>query len=147
MSSRLPAMREDAGAFSDQLRHANRVLWERMVTHPFVIELGEGTLPIEKFRRYFHQDYLFLKTLAKVAALAVTKSPTLEAAQPFSPFLSTILNAENAIFARAFQELGVPPKKYRNAQPLPTGLAMANFMLATAYDGSFDEIAAMLLVT
>ena len=132
---------------SDDLRKSNGDLWERTVTHLFVQELGDGTLPLDKFRRYFLQDYLFLKTLAKVVGLAVTKAPSLEAAQPLSPFLSTILNAENALFFRAFQELGVPPQEYQNAQVLPTGLAMANFMLATAYDGTFDDIVTALLVT
>ncbi len=132
---------------SDDLRQSNLDLWERMVTHLFVQELGDGTLPIEKFRRYFLQDYLFLKTLAKVIGMAVAKAPSLEAARPLTPFLSTILNAENDLFFRAFHELGVPTQEYRNAQVLPTGLAMANFMLATAYDGSFDDIVTALLVT
>lgn len=134
-------------AFSDDLRKSNGDLWERTVTHLFVQELGDGTLSPDKFRRYFLQDYLFLKTLAKVVGLAVAKAPSLEAAQPLSPFLGTILNAEKALFSRTFQELGVLPQEYQNAQVLPTGLAMANFMLATAYDGTFDDIVTALLVT
>lgn len=133
--------------FSDNLRKANENLWERMVTHPFVRELGDGTLPVEKFRRYFLQDYLFLRTGAKVVGLAVAKAPSLEAAQPLSPFLNTILNAENNLFFRAFQDMGLAPQEYRNAPVLPTGLAMANFMLSTAYDGTFDDIVTALLVT
>ncbi|MBI4198780.1 MAG: TenA family protein [Chloroflexi bacterium] len=133
--------------FSDDLREANQGLWEGMVTHAFVVELGGGTLPLEKFRRYFLQDYLFLGALAKVLGQAIAKAPSLEAARPFSPFLHTILNAESSLFFRAFQELGVPPAEYCAAEPLPTGLNMANFLLATAYDGSFQDIATALLVT
>ena len=132
---------------SDTLRQANHDLWERTVTHPFVQEMGDGTLPLEKFQRYFLQDYLFLKTLAKVVGLAVARAPTLEAAQPLSPFLATLLNAENDLFFRAFQELGVSPEEYQSAQVLPTGMAMASFMLVTAYDGTFDDIVTALLVT
>lgn len=133
--------------FSEELRCSNRDLWERMVSHPFVREMGDGALPLEKFRRYFLQDYLFLGTLARVLGQAIAKAPSLEAAQPFSPFLHTILNAESSLFFRAFQELGVPSAEYRAAEPLPTGLNMANFLLATAYDGSFSDIATALLVT
>ncbi|MBI4310980.1 MAG: TenA family protein [Chloroflexi bacterium] len=132
---------------SDELRKANQDLWERMVSHPFVRELGDGSLPLEKFKRYFLQDYLFLGALAKVLGQAVSKAPSLEAAQPLSPFLHTILNAEEDLFFRAFHELGVPPAEYRSAEPLPTGEAMANFLVATAYDGSFQDIATALLVT
>ncbi|MEE8442182.1 MAG: TenA family protein [Dehalococcoidia bacterium] len=132
---------------SDMMHQTNHDLWERMVTHPFVAELGDGTLPMEKFQRYFLQDYLFLKTLAKVVGLAIAKAPSLEAAQPLSPFLHTILNAENDLFFRAFQELGVSQEEYQRAEVLPAGLNMANFMLSTAYDGTFDDIITALLVT
>ena len=132
---------------SEELRKANEDLWERVVTHPFVQELGDGTLPMEAFRRYFLQDYLFVKSLAKVVGMGVAKAPSLEAARPLSPFLETLLNAESALFFRAFEELGVPPEEYRKAQVLPTGLALANFMLAVAHEGSFAEIVTMLLVT
>ena len=134
-------------ALSEELRQSHHSLWERMVTHPFVLELGDGTLPLDKFKRYFLQDYLFLKTLAKVVGLAVAKAPSLEAAQPLSPFLHTILNAENDLFFRAFKELDMTPQEYREAHALPTDVAMANFMLATAYDGAFDDIVTALLVT
>ncbi len=46
---------------SDVLRSGVSPLWERVVTHPFVIELGEGTLPQATFNIYFDQDHLFLK--------------------------------------------------------------------------------------
>ena len=132
---------------SDDLGQAHQDLWERVVTHPFVQELGEGTLPAGKFRRYFLQDYLFVKALAKVVGMAVARAPSLETARPLAPFLDTLLNAETALFFRAFQELGIQPEEYRNAQFLPTTLAMANFMLTVAHEGSFDEVVTTLLVT
>ena len=35
-------------------------LWQRVVIHRFIADLGDGSLPIEKFRRYFFQDYVFV---------------------------------------------------------------------------------------
>ena len=63
------------------------------------------------------------------------------------PLLDTLLNAEIALFFKAFQKLDIPSKEYQNAQPLPTALAMANSMLRVAYEGSFDEVVTTLLVT
>ena len=88
-----------------------------------------------------------MKSLAKVMGMSVVKAPSLKAAHPLSPFLETLLNAENALFFRAFEEMGVPPEEYPKAQVLPTGLALANFMLAVAHEGSFAEIVTMLLAT
>jgi thiaminase/transcriptional activator TenA len=130
-----------------RFREAHAALWQRMVTHPFVEELGEGTLPLEKSRRYFLQDYLFVRVLAKVVGLAIAKAPSLEAARPLSPFLAVLLSAESDLFVRAFAELGVPPEEYRNAQPLPTTLAFGDFLLTLAHEDSFEEVLTALLVT
>ena len=35
-------------------------MWEAHVHHDFVKRIGDGTLPIEKFKDYLVQDYLFL---------------------------------------------------------------------------------------
>ena len=48
-------------SLSEELRESVGPLWEKTVSHPFVIELGDGTLPTEKWRVYFQQDHLFLK--------------------------------------------------------------------------------------
>lgn len=35
-------------------------VWEKFVYHPFVMAMGNGTLPIESFKGYIVQDYLYL---------------------------------------------------------------------------------------
>ena len=46
-------------------------LWVDMVHHSFVNEMGNGTLPPEKFRRYFLQDYVFVKDLVTMSGQAI----------------------------------------------------------------------------
>ena len=60
---------------SDELQDGIGSLWERVVTHPFIIELGDGTLPQEIFDVYFEQDYLFVKELVILRSLAKAKAP------------------------------------------------------------------------
>ena len=43
-----------------ELRQAHEALWERTVGHPFVLALGDGTLPRGVFADYMVQDYLFI---------------------------------------------------------------------------------------
>jgi len=38
---------------SDELREGVGPIWEQVVTHPFVIELGDNTLSQDRFRVYF----------------------------------------------------------------------------------------------
>lgn len=35
-------------------------VWKEFVHHPFVMALGDGTLPLESFKGYIIQDYLYL---------------------------------------------------------------------------------------
>ena len=45
---------------SERLRQAVAPIWQKTLTHPFVTGLGDGTLPLENFRFYMCQDYVFL---------------------------------------------------------------------------------------
>lgn len=38
-------------------------VWDRFVEHPFVMALGDGTLPLDSFKGYIIQDYLYLVSL------------------------------------------------------------------------------------
>ena len=35
-------------------------VWEKFVNHPFVLAMGDGTLPLESFKGYLIQDYIYL---------------------------------------------------------------------------------------
>lgn len=39
---------------------AVRDVWNEFLYHPFVMALGNGTLPLESFKGYIVQDYLYL---------------------------------------------------------------------------------------
>lgn len=43
-------------------------VWKTFVYHPFVMAMGDGTLPMESFKQYLIQDYLYL--------VRVLRSPT-----------------------------------------------------------------------
>ena len=69
-------------SFIMELQRGVAPLWEKMVTHRFVQELGDGTLPWEKFQRYFEQDYVFLRQgWIHMISLAIAKSPDFDKAR------------------------------------------------------------------
>ena len=83
--------------FSDLLRDRASAIWELEHQHPFVVELGNGTLPLEKFQWYMKQDYLFLIDFSRVIAMAVAKADTLEDMGWFARLLHETLNTEMAL--------------------------------------------------
>lgn len=61
-------------SFSRSLKEKAIKVWEDGYNHPFVQELGAGTLDKEKFKFYLLQDYLYLLEYAKVFAMAMVKA-------------------------------------------------------------------------
>ncbi|OAA41030.1 Phosphomethylpyrimidine kinase type-1 [Metarhizium rileyi] len=53
-------------------------VWETFLHHPFVMALGNGTLPLESFKGYIIQDYLYLVHFSRANALAAYKSKDIE---------------------------------------------------------------------
>ena len=44
--------------FTEKLLKEAMPIWEKYLDHPFIKEIGEGTLDKNKFREYLVQDYL-----------------------------------------------------------------------------------------
>ncbi|KAA2284799.1 thiaminase II, partial [Clostridioides difficile] len=45
---------------SERLYQAAQPVWKECLEHPFVKGIGDGSLPVEQFRYYLLQDYLYL---------------------------------------------------------------------------------------
>ncbi|MEE9147572.1 MAG: TenA family protein [Candidatus Tectomicrobia bacterium] len=132
---------------TQELRQKHHDLWEKMVSHPFVQEMGDGTLPVEKFRRYFLQDYVFVNDLVSMTALGIAKAPDFGAANHLNQFLSGILNPENDLFVRAFQELGATEEDYTSVSASPTTQAFGDFLMRVGLTGDFEAMLTILYVT
>ena len=135
-------------SLSNSIRAKHAAAWERVVTHPLVLELGDGTLPIEKFRTYFVQDYIFVKDLVAMMGLAIAKSPDLgNASAPINRFLEGVLNPENDLFVRALRELNASEGELTAAVASPATQGFVDFLTRVGHEGTFDEIVTVLYVT
>lgn len=54
-------------------------IWQKYTHHPFANQMGDGTLPIDAFKEYLVQDYLYLTHFARTNALAAYKSTSMDA--------------------------------------------------------------------
>ena len=84
----------------DRLKAAAAPEWESYVAHPFVRRMADGTLPVEAFRTYLIQDYLFLIQFARAYALAVYKGRSLADMRAAQAGLSAILDVELDLHVR-----------------------------------------------
>ena len=76
--------------------------------HPFVQELGNGSLPLDKFQYYLKQDYVFLINYCKVLAIASSKSSTEGMMKKWVSLLDETLNSEMDLHRNFCSEFGIP---------------------------------------
>ena len=84
---------ETKGVF-ESLREDSKSTWKNYVGHSFVEALGKGNLPLDLFKRYLQQDYLFLIDFARAWGLAAFKSDNIVDIRSACSSLNSIVNIE-----------------------------------------------------
>ncbi|WP_413981567.1 thiaminase II [Leuconostoc mesenteroides] len=131
--------------FSQEILTELSDVWQANLKHPFVQEIGEGTLPVEKFKYYMIQDYVYLIDYAKIFALGALKSTDLESMTQFSTILHSTLTDEMALHRQYAAQFNISEETLASAQPAPTTLAYTNYLLSVSQTGGQAELLAVLL--
>lgn len=125
---------------ADQLQRV-RPLWDRMLSHRFLLDTRDATLPDETFAVWMRQDYLFVEAAIPFIAGLLAKAPEAHR-EPLSGFLPA-LQTELRLFEERGASAGVD---LRGAPPSFTCHAYVQFLLATAYRASYAEGMTVLYV-
>ena len=83
--------------FSAHLRQLAAPIWKAQLHHPFVVALGKGTLPLQKFRYYILQDARYLEELAKVFAAGAEKAEDADTAIRFAQLVEETIVVERSL--------------------------------------------------
>jgi thiaminase/transcriptional activator TenA len=94
-------------SFTHAIRAKAQAIWDRELKHPFVRGLGDGTLPIDRFRFYLAQDYVFLIEYCRVFALGAAKARDLQTIAVFARLLDETLNTEMQLHRNYCHRLGI----------------------------------------
>ena len=129
--------------FSDELRIAAAPIWEKIFKHPFLVAIKNGSLPIETFRYYLTQDYLYLEGFARTVAMALAKAPDSETLEELSHRVLT--QVERPLHHKLLAEAEVTLTSIYEAGPSPTNTAYVNHMIKTASLYGLGPTAAALL--
>lgn len=123
------------------LWNENAMLVRRLVEHPFVRGLADGTLDREVFRRYVAQDAFFLCAFLKAYALAAAKSDDFERARVFHDLMTGVLD-ELKLHGSYSATLGID---LDDVEPYAATRAYTDFLLRFAWHGSLAEIIAAMV--
>lgn len=132
-------------AFIDELIEENNDIWQQYLNHPFVVEMANGTLDIEKYRYYLIQDTLYLKEFGRVYAYALYHSKTLKMMRYFYEMLSIV--QKNEAYSRIvhLKELGEDIEDIENQLPAKENAYYTDYLLDIAHTGDVVEVLAASL--
>jgi len=84
--------------------------YQSILQMPFVAELADGTLPIEKFQFYMAQDSLYLEHFGRVLALIAAKSHDITHTLTYLKYAETAIVVENMLHESYFKDFGLSEK-------------------------------------
>jgi thiaminase/transcriptional activator TenA len=131
--------------FTSELRRIAEPIWRRELQHPFVRGIADGTLPIERFRFYLQQDYLFLIEYCRVFALAAAKAPTLDTMRVLGSLMHETMHVEMDLHRDYCQRLGISAMELERTTPAPQTHAYTRHLLNVAWSGTLPEILSAIL--
>ncbi len=120
-------------------------IWKSYLEHPFVKQLGEGTLPPDLFRFYMIQDYLYLLEYSKVFALGVIKSKEEELMRKFASMVHNTLNGEMNIHKIYMQRLGISKEEIKAAKQSLANRSYTSYMMEVSYNGDVLDVLIAIL--
>jgi len=111
-----------------------RPLWDRMLSHRFLLQTRDGTLPDQVFATWMRQDYLFVEAAIPFIAALLAKAPKehWEALSGIIPAFQKELKLFEERAAAVGVNLGEGPVSF-------TCHAYIQFLLNTAYQASYAE--------
>jgi thiaminase/transcriptional activator TenA len=131
--------------FRDRMWAAMEGVFARILAHPFLAGLTDGSLPRDAFTHYVVQDALYLVDYARALALAGAKAPDEHAISMFASHARGALEVERQLHAGLLAELGLGEDAVRSTPVAPTTLAYTSYLLRSCHQGSFAEGLAAVL--
>ncbi|OCB91092.1 hypothetical protein A7U60_g1657 [Sanghuangporus baumii] len=135
--------KEDPYPFTRALIRSNADVWKHYVEHPFVRQLGEGTLRRESFVHFVKQDYQYLKYYARAYGLLVAKSRRFADIKPATDTILNVLNEVTMHRSYCSVELGISEVELEMTPESSATTAYGAFILDSGLRG--DET--LLIIT
>lgn len=127
--------------FTDYIFHEVEKFWNSYLEHPFIKELGEGTLDKEKFKNYLIQDYLYLKEYSKVFCVGLIKAKTMDEMKFYYNSIKGTMNDETATHIKYLEGFGLTAKETEQYEAHLTNTSYTSYMHGIALTGDLKEIA------
>ncbi|MBI2881547.1 MAG: thiaminase II [Candidatus Tectomicrobia bacterium] len=120
-------------------------MWRAIFRHPFLREVGGGTLAIDRFRYFILQDSLYLQDFARALLLAGSKAHDPDTLKMFAEHAAGCVEVERALHRGLARRIGLSPRALKTARRGPVTEAYTRHLLSVAQGGTLAEAVAALL--
>ena len=124
---------------SEQLHKDTEQVWKRIVDHPFVVELYQGSLPMEKFKSYILQDYAYLVDAVKNFSIIASRAHSVDLMRETVEIAHLEATGEFQGYEDLLHTLGYTLDDVMDVEPLPVNLSYRSFLLNTSLLRSSQE--------
>lgn len=126
--------------FTDYLYEEAKDVWGEYLKHPFLIEIGKGTLPKDKFKNYLIQDYLYLIEFARVFAMGIVKSETIEDMKFFNEAVEGTIEDETAVHISYMNKLNISKKYAQTSKYDMVTTSYTSYMQSVSITGDLKAL-------
>jgi thiaminase (transcriptional activator TenA) len=138
-------LKEEPMGFFEQVRQEAQPIWDRVLEHPFIRGLADGTLPEETFRYYVGQDTKYLVQYARARAAGIVKASDPATMLVFAEGVNYVLAGETSFHQRSAAFFGQQMADFLQGEMAPTNRAYTDYLLGVAYTGTLAELVAASL--
>jgi thiaminase/transcriptional activator TenA len=132
-------------AHSTRLLELAQPVWQAILAHPFLRDLRDGTLPMETFRFYIEQDWLYIQERIGEWAIAAGRCPDPTIRRELALLIDQVARLEPAAFhLKHAHALGLD-FEHVSWEMNAANWAYTTHELAAVYAGSTSEGLAALL--
>ncbi|WVQ79761.1 phosphomethylpyrimidine kinase [Cryptococcus sp. DSM 104549] len=134
-----PPTKQNPHPFLTHLIQSDMPLWKSYIRHPFVVQLGKGTLPEKCFVHYTTQGYQYITHYARAHALGAYKADNFEDIEAFGRMALQIAKDSSANLAFC-EQFNISPEQLRSTPMSANSSAYARYMLDIGAQGDILDL-------
>ena len=132
-------------SFMQKVVGNSKPIWDECIQSPFIKELQNGSLPIEKFKEYMIQDSIYLKHYARMYGNAMYHSTKLRDIQLYYSVLNFVTDTESVVRLNYLKQFDLTDDDIEFIAPLPENQSYIDYMFEISKGGNICEILMSLL--
>ena len=125
--------------FSTSLFERIESIYQRILSHPFLTGLTDGSLDEAAFRFYAIQDSLYLRDFSRGLSILAAKAPDDDTSVIFNESAKNAILVERALHGGFFAHWSLTPQQIHDTPMAPNNLLYTSYLIRVAYERPFHE--------